>query len=131
VILLLGFTPIGAKFLCNKQYKMHKIVLFHFLFSPASLASLFAPRQASVILKAVGTAPDPVHGDDKVLANEEAVVVAVTPVLAHHTRPAGKHSTCSGWSMPKTPPKDPSHAHLSNGVYLTTQAWLQDCHPRD
>jgi hypothetical protein len=94
-------------------------------------AFFFAPREALAILEVDGAAADPVRGEDKVVAIA-AVVVAVTTVLAQHTRPTGKRSTCSGWSKPRTPQNDPISACLSNeNVNLTTQVCLLDCNPRD
>jgi hypothetical protein len=127
--------PVGAKFLCGRQTsnkKTNKIASLTFLASFSLLISfrfLFAPREALVVLEAVGAAADPVCNEDKVVAIAAAAVVTVTPILAQHTRPTGKHSVCSGWSTQEC--DKTIQAHLSNGVCLTTQAWLLDCQPRD
>jgi hypothetical protein len=47
------------------------------------------------VLEAVGAIADPVRGEDKFAAIAAAVVVVVTPVLAQHTQPTEKRSTCS------------------------------------
>jgi hypothetical protein len=89
---------------------MNKITSLPLLASLSLLrfSSFFAPKEALAVLEVVGAAADPVSGEDKVVAiTSAAVVVTVTPVLAQHTQPTGKQSTCSGWSMPRTPPKRP------------------------
>jgi hypothetical protein len=88
------------------------------------------PREALAVLKAVAAAADPVCGEDKVVAIAEAVVVAVTPVLAVTRSQQESEAPARDGPRQERNQNNLNHAHLSS-VQLTTQAWLLDCHPRD
>jgi hypothetical protein len=71
------------------------------------------------------------RGEDKSLPSQQLLLSRHASTCPTHAANR-KSQHLLGMVHAKNAKKLPNHAHLSsNSVYLTTQAWLLDCHPRD